>query len=217
MGQKASLDFLLSSSFITYHPFLRLPLLSLCFLIVFFKCFFNQHPKNRELTIVSWKKQHVPLMAFRKSFSELAMDHNSLRWRGRLVVGAASDACYVKLLLLGKRFWRTWDFMNNHLLLKWNICISNANFKTIHLFGGVACLSVGFWLFAMQAAYCIASIPASQQCSSTHHTCAVSAAVITMDQNYLILHFMFNQQKHNRPILAFFITHIIFQSVVYTP
>ena len=37
-----------------------------------------------------------------------------------------------------------------------------------------------------------------------------------MDQNYLILHFIFNQQKHNQPIPAFFTKHI-FQSVVYTP
>ena len=93
--------------------------------------------------------------------------------------------------------------------LKWNICISNANFKTTHLFGSVACLSVRSWLPAIQAAYCIASIPASQQCSSTHHTCKVSSAAMSINQNYLIVcPFSTPKNTHYHPILAFVTTHI---------
>ena len=98
---------------------------------------------------------------------------------------------------------------------KWNICITNANFKTTHLFGSVACLSIRSWLPAIQAAYCIASIPASQQCSSTHHTCKVSSAAMSINQNYLILCSLSTPKNTDyQPLLAFFTTHM-FQTVAW--
>ena len=69
--------------------------------------------------------------------------------------------------------------------------------------------------FAIQAAYCIASIPASQQCSSTHHTCAVFCSCNHHRSKTISFCTSFStNKKHNQPILAFFTTHI-FQSVVY--